>query len=123
MHPESYYINKINKLKERIKELDKQQEDYEAERNSILNTIDELQYYLSQSQAEEWINEAKQGLHKKVMYNEVPQYVKNDLFAIINSYTQNCTGNEDECRKCGQMCVAKGYEEFKKKYNIETIQY
>ena len=43
MHPESYYINRINKLKERIKELDKQQEEYEAEKNSILNDIDELQ--------------------------------------------------------------------------------
>lgn len=123
MHSESYYINRINKLKERIKELDKQQEEYKAEKNSILNDINELQYNLSMVQTEKWINEAKEGKYKHITYEELPEYVKQDIYTYIDKYKQSCDGLYEECKKCGQMCIAKGYEEFKKKYNIETIQY
>lgn len=123
MHPESYYINRINKLKEHIKELDKQQEDYEAERNSILNYIDELQYNLYKAQAETWCNDAYEGKHKHITYAELPEYVRQELYSFIDKHKQGCEGSDEECKKCGQMCIAKGYEEFKKKYNIETIQW
>lgn len=123
MYPESYYINRINKLKDRLSELDKQQEDYEVERNELLNYLEELEYNLSIAQAETWIKEAKEGKHKQVTYEELPDYVKQDIYTYIDKYKQGCKGGDAECKKCGQACIAKGYEEFKKKYNIETIQY
>ena len=123
MHPESYYINHINKLKDRLSELDKQQKENEAERNKLLNYLEELEYNLSIAQAETWIKEAKEGKHKQVTYEELPEYVKQDIYTYIDKYKQCCDGLYEECKKCGQMCIAKGYEEFKKKYNIETIQY
>lgn len=123
MHTESYYVNRINKLKERIKELDKQQEEYEAEKNSVLTEIDELQYNLSMVHAEQWINEAKEGKHKHITCKELPEYVFQDLYSFIEKYKQTCEGVYEECKLCGEMCIAKGYEEFKKTYNIETIQW
>ena len=123
MHQESYYINRINKLKERIKELDKQQEDYEAERNDLLNYIEELEYSLSMVKAESWIKEAKEGKHKNVLYAELPDYVRQDIYVCIDKYKQGCKGEDGECKKCGQACIAKGFEDFKNKYNIETIHF
>ena len=123
MQSESYYTNRIYKLKERIKEIDKQLEEYEAEKNSVLNEIDELHYDLSMVNAEQWINEAKEGKHKHITYKELPEYVRQDLYSMIHKHKQGCSGSFEECNKCVQMCIANGYEEFKKTYNIETIQW
>lgn len=123
MYPESYYIKRINNYKEKIKQLDKEHEDYEALRNQLLNVIDEYNYSLMQVRAQNWIDEADQGLHKEVKFNELPEYVRHDLYSCIDRHKQGCDGDGAECEKCGQMCIAKGYEEFKTKYNIEKITY
>ena len=123
MYSEKYYENRIRKLKDRLSELDKQQESYEAERNDLLNYIEELEYNLSMVKAESWIQEAKEGKHKNVLYAELPDYVRQDIYVCIDKYKQGCKGEDAECKKCGQMCIAKGYEDFKKKYNIETIHF
>lgn len=123
MHTESYYTNRIDKLKEHIKEIDKQIINYEAERNSVLTEIDELHYSLSMINVEKWVNEAKEGKHKHITYKELPEYVHQDLYSMIHKYKQDCDGSFEECNKCSQICIAKGYEEFKRTYNIETIQW
>lgn len=121
MNLESYYTNRINKLKEHIKEIDKRIEECETEKNSVLSEIDEL--HLSMVHAELWMNEAKEGKHKRITYRELPEYVREDLYSMIDKHKQDCNGTFEECNKCPQICIAKGYEEFKKKYNIETIQW
>ena len=68
-------------------------------------------------------NDAYEGKHKHITYAELPEYVRQEMYSFIDKHKQGCEGSDEECKKCGQACIAKGYEKFKKKYNIETIQY
>ena len=102
---------------DRINEIDDIVNKYELEKINLENKLNDLCKESETIEGENFANECENGKHPVILWDEVPNYMRKDLQAMIDKQVEGL--ETEDAQKEG---VIKAIEEFKTKYKLEKIE-
>lgn len=102
---------------DRINEIDDIVNKYELEKINLENKLNDLCKESETVEGEKFANECENGKHPVILWDEVPNYMRKDLQAMIDKQVEGL--ETEDAQKEG---VIKAIEEFKTKYKLEKIE-
>lgn len=102
---------------DRINEIDDIVNKYELEKINLENKLNDLCKESETIEGEKFANECENGKHPVILWDEVPNYMRKDLQAMIDKQVEGL--ETEDAQKEG---VIKAIEEFKTKYKLEKIE-
>lgn len=102
---------------DRINEIDDIVNKYELEKINLENKLNDLCKESETVEGEKFANECENGKHPVILWDEVPNYMRKDLQAMIDKQVEGL--ETEDAQKEG---VIKAIEEFKTKYKLEKVE-
>lgn len=102
---------------DRINEIDDIVNKYKLEKINLKNKLNDLCKESETVEGEKFANECENGKHPVILWDEVPNYMRKDLQAMIDKQVEGL--ETEDAQKEG---VIKAIEEFKTKYKLEKIE-